>query len=376
MEIVTYSPGARPTPAPPATPAPKASARPDEERARVSWVDAAKGIGIVLVVTMHATLGVGDKMGGEGFMHWVVAFAKPFRMPDFFLVSGLFLGRVIDRDWRSYADKRVLHFVYFFLLWLAIQSSFKYGDMSEGSPATFLRNVLRELYEPSFTLWFIYMLAIFSAVAKLVRGVPPVIVLAAGVALEILPVETGWTLVDEFCARWIYFMAGYLLAPRIFTLAAWAVDNRGRALAGLAAWALLDGFFALTHTGWHAAPTLAELPVLSLLFGSAGALAIVVLAALLAQSGWARPLSYCGRNSIAIYLAFFLPMAATRTLLIKTGIVADIGLVSFLVTAAAILVPLVIERLVRHNVLRFLFRRPAWCHLVVARPALRMQPAE
>jgi uncharacterized membrane protein YcfT len=60
---------------------------------RVPWVDTAKGVCIVLVVMMHATLGVGEAMGGQGFMHWVVAFAKPFRMPDFFLVSGLFLSR-------------------------------------------------------------------------------------------------------------------------------------------------------------------------------------------------------------------------------------------------------------------------------------------
>jgi uncharacterized membrane protein YcfT len=52
----------------------------------------------------------------------VVAFAKPFRMPDFFLISGLFLARVIDRDWRTYLDRKVVHFVYFYLLWTASSS--------------------------------------------------------------------------------------------------------------------------------------------------------------------------------------------------------------------------------------------------------------
>ena len=51
---------------------------------RVPWVDTAKGVCIVLVVMMHSTLGVGEAMGGEGFMHDIVAFARPFRMPDFF----------------------------------------------------------------------------------------------------------------------------------------------------------------------------------------------------------------------------------------------------------------------------------------------------
>ncbi len=61
---------------------------------RLAWVDIAKGICILLVVMMHSVIGTGTALGGEGFLHPVVAFAKPFRIPDFFLLSGLFLGRV------------------------------------------------------------------------------------------------------------------------------------------------------------------------------------------------------------------------------------------------------------------------------------------
>ena len=42
-----------------------------------------------------------------------------------------------------------------------------------------------------------------------------------------------------------------------------------------------------------------------------------------------------GANSIVIYLAFFLPMAATRIVLLKTGIITDLGTISLLVTVAA-----------------------------------------
>ena len=46
---------------------------------------------------------------------------------------------------------------------------------------------------------------------------------------------------------------------------------------------------------------------------------------LLARMQWLNFLRYCGEHSIVIYLAFFLPMATTRTLLLKTGLIADIG---------------------------------------------------
>ena len=72
---------------------------------RVAWVDYAKGFCIVMVVMMHSTLGVEEAAGAGSFMGAVVAFAKPFRMPDFFLISELFLARVIDRKWHDYLDR-------------------------------------------------------------------------------------------------------------------------------------------------------------------------------------------------------------------------------------------------------------------------------
>src|SRR6266702_5914223 len=92
---------------------------------RVDWVDYAKGFCIVMVVMMHSTLGVEAALGREGWLHYAVAFAKPFRMPDFFLISGLFLARVIDRDWRTYLDRKVVHFAYFYVLWVTLQFAFK-----------------------------------------------------------------------------------------------------------------------------------------------------------------------------------------------------------------------------------------------------------
>jgi uncharacterized membrane protein YcfT len=59
-----------------------------------------------MVVMMHSTLGVEQAAGHEGWMHAAVAFARPFRMPDFFLISGLFLARVIDRDCATTSTRR------------------------------------------------------------------------------------------------------------------------------------------------------------------------------------------------------------------------------------------------------------------------------
>ncbi|MFD0935092.1 acyltransferase family protein, partial [Methylobacterium trifolii] len=216
-----------------------------EDALRLAWVDVAKGICILLVVMMHSVLGTGEAMGGEGFLHPVVAFAKPFRIPDFFLLSGLFVGRVIDRDWRLFADRRVLHFAYFYGLWLVIQSLAKYGPIvGDAGPGAFLAHLAHALVEPYSTLWFIYLLAVFSVVTKLLRRLPAPVLLGGAALLQIVPVETPSYLLEEFCARYVYFVAGYLFAGRIFALAGAVQRRPGPALAGLALWAGIEAWLA------------------------------------------------------------------------------------------------------------------------------------
>ena len=334
---------------------------------RVDWVDYAKGFCIVMVVMMHSTLGVEAEAGREGFMHWLVAFAKPFRMPDFFLISGLFLSRVIDRDWRLYLDRKVIHFAYFYLLWTAIQFAVKAPHFA-GQHGWFgvLVLYLESFVEPFGVLWFIYLLPIFAVVAKLTRRAPPAAIWLVAAALETARIATGWTVIDEFAARFVYFYTGYLFAPRIFALAALVQARPAIAALALVAWGLLEGFAVF---GGYS-----ELPLVSLALGLIGACAVVSVAALLAKLHLFDPLRYCGENSIVIYLAFFLPMASTRVLLLKSGLIDDIGIVSLIVTAAGVIGALVIWWATRGTRLDFLFVRPDRFWLAPARPVL--QPAE
>src|SRR5215213_2622203 len=193
---------------------------------RVDWVDYAKGFCIVMVVMMHSTLGVEQAAGQESWTGYLVAFAKPFRMPDFFVISGLFLARVIDRDWRTYLDRKVVHFAYFYLLWVTIQFAFKAPVFAAEHGALGVVRLYAEAFvEPFGTLWFIYLLPIFFVVTKLTRGLPDMVIWVVAAALEIAPIATGWTVIDEFAGRFVYFYTGYLLATRFFQIAA-AVQAR------------------------------------------------------------------------------------------------------------------------------------------------------
>src|ERR1700744_2419663 len=246
---------------------------------RVDWVDYAKGICIVMVVMMHSVLGVEAAAGQTGFMHAVVMFAKPFRMPDFFLISGLFLPLVIDRDWRTYLDRKVVHFAYFYVLWVTIQFGFKAPAFAAESSWSHVGvEYLESFIEPFGTLWFIYLLPIFFIVIKLTRSVPAILVWGTAALLESAHVATGWTAIDEFAARFVYIYSGYLFAEHIFVLSDRARAHPLFALAGLALWATVNG--GLVAMG------LSELPVVSLALGLAGACAIITFGTLLARMQW------------------------------------------------------------------------------------------
>ncbi len=335
---------------------------------RVDWVDTAKGFCIIMVVMMHSTLGVEAVVGRDGWMHYAVAFAKPFRMPDFFLISGLFLARVIDRDWRDYLDRKVVHFAYFYVLWVTIQFAFKAPVMAhEHGVGAAAYAYLEAFWEPFGTLWFIYLLPIFFVVTKLTRRMPPLAIWLIAAGLEIAHFDTGWTVIDEFARRFVYFYTGYVMAPRIFEWAAAVQARPLMAVIGLVLWSFINGVLVFHGYG--------DLPVISLALGFIGAGAVVVVAALIARADVLSWLRYCGAHSIVIYLAFFLPMATTRVVLVKTGIVPDIGSMAALVTLAGVIGALIWYWAVRGTPLRVLFERPAWARLKPAR-VRGLQPAE
>jgi uncharacterized membrane protein YcfT len=342
------------------------------EEARVAWVDYAKGFCIIMVVMMHSTLGVEKAAGAEGWMHAVVAFAKPFRMPDFFMISGLFLSRVIDRDWRTYVDKKVIHFAYFYALWLTIQFAVKApGIAAEAGLTGAVEAYLVSFIDPFGTIWFIYLLPIFFVVTKAARRLPWWLPWLAGAALQTAHIETGWVIPDEFAARFVYFYSGYVFAPSIFALAGRVIDRSARATALLIAWAILEGL--AVYAG------ISELPGVSLALGLVGAVAVVSFSALLSKTDLMAPVRYCGRNSIVIYLAFFLPMAVSRSALLSLGPIHDLGLVSVIATASGVVGPLILFWAVRKARFRLLFERPEWAKLKTEQaggvPSWRMGPS-
>ena len=349
---------------------------------RLSWVDSAKGISIILVVMMYSVFNVGQDAGGVGLFHYVIAFATPFRMPEFFLISGLFLSQVIKRPWARYADRRVLHYFYFYALWAVIHLVVKVGIASH-APVEAAQDIAWAVIEPYGVLWFIYLLAVYSAVTKLCYQfkIPHAAVLLVGTILEIGVTqhfgESGLTingftvrsyLVEQFCSYFVFFYAGYLLAPAIFRLVDWAMNHVWQSLILLFAWSAIEAILVFSP-GYGVFPDhvdlgLAGLPGVRLTLAVAGAIALCVMGGLLSKVSFMDWLRWLGEHSLIVYLVFVLPMSFTRAALVKFHLAGSVTLASLLVMLVAIGFSVALYGLVQWTGRgKFLFERPAWAHI-------------
>ncbi len=337
--------------------------------ARINWVDSAKGISIILVVMLYVANSIGKATGDIGFMHYIIGFATPFRMPEFFLISGLFLAKVIERDWKSYLDRRFVHYLYFYALWAVIIIIVKYAIFSL-HPSHALSLILWSIIEPYSLLWFIYVLAFFSLAAKIAHSlkIPHWAMLIFAAILQILPLQTPLYAFNQFAEYFIYFYVGYVFAPQIFKIVAYFADKAILMVGTLLIWALFNGLLVFLPQ-YQALPTefemgFAALPGLHLALALIGALAVCLLAALSVRFRAMNWLKYMGANSIVIFLAFSIPMAVAREILLRLGLIKDVGVLSIIVLVIAIISPLILHWLVQKTGWgKFLFTRPAWAHL-------------
>jgi len=319
---------------------------------RIDWVDFSKGICIILVVLLNATYGVEQATGTITVFNAFNEWARPFRMPDFFFIAGLFLMRRIDRPWRSYFDTKVVHFAYFYVIWMTIWYAARLPQyIGEMGLESALLLYLMSFIEPLGSLWFIYMLAVFFVAAKLMKSQPVWLVFAGAALLHTLQIDSGWRVIDEFASRFVYFYAGFVFAPLAFAIAQHLSAQKGSSLiTGLTIWAVVNG--------WLVTGQWAQLPGISIVLGFIGTGAVITAGVLLSKTRLGEPVRYLGSNTLVVFLSYFLFSVAARIILMKTGIVNDPSMIVVLTTLAGIIGPIIALWIVKRTPLMFLYQRP------------------
>lgn len=340
---------------------------------RVEWVDVAKGIAILLVVLYHSALiGMQTGLVNSAWDDLNDALAA-FRMPMFFFASGLFAQSVVRRPWGRLWSSRLALLVWMFALWSVIRFAYFVVVPMEARPhETSLGRLVASPVLPSSGLWFLQALLLFFVAAKLLQPIRARFVLGGAAVLSVLFSSVlsagnfGYTNMARYL---VFFLLGMYLRDRV--LARNADPRPWHAALAVAAFAVLIG--SAQALGVLRVPGV--MTVLAALAVVAGCL----LARALADTRLAAPLARLGRNTLPVYVAHVMVVAACLTVVGR--LVPDpgpfVGLVlPVLLVAVAVPTSLAIARSVRrHAVLRYLFEAPPFVTSLPATVRPPLSPA-
>lgn len=325
---------------------------------RLAWVDLVKGVAICLVVLHHATQELEQLSPVPSVLLRLDEQLASFRMPLFFLASGLFAARTLTSSWDVVWRRRVLFFAWVYVLWSVVQhvASRVLPSATPGDDPTRVLDLFVGLVHPSTVLWFLYALAVFSIAVRLARRVPPGLhlLLAAVVAVlvggRVVPVDDyAWR---SMGAYYVFFVAGVqhrALVDRFATRTTWP-----RALAAAALYA--GCAFAVGEL----VPD--KPPGVRLALSTVALVAGVSLAVVMAPTRPGALLAALGRRTLPVYVAHFPVVLALVAPLVITGWrpgapVAVALLVVVVIIAVA--VPLLVERAAQRGGAGWLYRPPA-----------------
>lgn len=206
--------------------------------AREGWADSAKGMCILLVILGHAVgmYGVlGADIPGWVQMAWntVIMAFKPIRVPLFFLISGYFAHRAIQRPWRSTFRTRVGQNAYLYVLWVALLGLFFNAVIRPdfGGVDYSWQGVWAQLLNPVSHPWYLYALAVYFVIAKLMSRKHWMWVATGTAAMLYLASGQPWLpLPANLCSGLTFFLVGAYW-PAVVRRSASQI--RGKALAAM-----------------------------------------------------------------------------------------------------------------------------------------------
>lgn len=265
---------------------------------RADWIDAGRGIAIILVVLMHMNVLHGfwfyyaDALEFRTYWRIVDAFLV-LRMPLFFLMSGLLAATTLRRSWGVVARKRLLPLGWVFVLWIGLAAVYELcrSLVVPGAMPPHIPDVLLLLVWPRTTLWYIFALILFAMLIRVTRAVPAwAVVAVAAVVSACSPLLGEWEVAQNVTSAVVYFAIGARLPDLVR-----GVAERRSVLVGVLALGAAVGIDLLRRsTQIHEG--------LFVLASLAAVTAAVSLLPHVASARVLRPLRAVGRRTMPIFL--------------------------------------------------------------------------
>jgi fucose 4-O-acetylase-like acetyltransferase len=353
-------------------------------RSRYPWIDYARGITILLVVYRHVFEGLGNVGPGSdsyGILKYLNIFFFSFRMPLFFIVSGIFFGGSLDRKGiGEYIGNRFQTIFYPLIIWGSIQVTLQLFFAGYVNAEREPMNYLHLLIEPRKIEQFWYLNALFFvsilyAAMRWYLKVKPWQQLLLGIFLyaisgycHIHNINIGF-LSDVFFF-YMFFAVGDLLADLVLNTKNHKVLTSWRTtLIALPIFIAIQHYFTYLNLE-HGDDYYVQFrqPAIFAVTALAGGAFVIHIAFLLQKLDVMRFLRVIGYHSLYIYVMHLMITSSSRIILIKLFDIQDIPVLMVISVTIGIILPIIL-----YNVAE---RAGAWWLFTLKKPVGEKTPAE
>jgi fucose 4-O-acetylase-like acetyltransferase len=350
----------------------------------MAWIDYARGISIILVCYRHCFEGLKEAGLGIGDFHLLkilnICFYS-FRMPLFFIISGLFLsGSLAKKGLGDYVKSRFNVVFYPLIIWGSVQITLQLllKNYVNAKPSAFdYINLIIWPRNPSNNQQFWYLNALFFVGAiyaffkiklhfKLIHQVVLSVffyTLAAylnynGISFYIFP---------DIFHFYIYFCLGDAIAGYVLNTAnREEIVSMRWMLPSFIVFIIVQTIFTSVNLN-HGNDDYINLkmPVVFLLISVCGCLFMIQLTQLLEKTGKFKWLRVVGYHSLYIYLMHIMAIAAIRILMVHVLHIEYIPVIIFVAIVFGIIAPILFYN--------FMVRLGAWWLFSLKKPVAEIK---
>ncbi|WP_276485214.1 acyltransferase family protein [Paraflavitalea pollutisoli] len=330
-------------------------------RSRYPWIDYARGITILLVVYRHVFEGlanVGEGSGSYENLKYLNIFFFSFRMPLFFIVSGIFIGSSLTRKGiGEYIGNRFQTIFYPLMVWGSIQITLQLLFAGYASAARSPFDYLNLLIDPRKIEQFWYLNALFfvSVLYALVHFYGKARAWQQVVLGLILYSISGYCLVNrihigllnDILFFYLFFAIGHLFSDWVLNTKNHAILTSWRTtLIALPFFVLVQHYFTylnLLHEDDYYVQF--QRPVIFAVTALIGGAYVIQVSFLLQKLNVLRFLRVIGYHSLYIYVMHLMITSAIRSGLVKLFGIENIPVLMIVSVTMGVVLPIILYNL-------------------------------
>ena len=341
------------------------SAKNARNQTRYPWVDYAKGIAIILVVYRHM-LGGYENAGVEIAEYFTLAQQSVynFRMPLFFLLSGIFVRKSLaKRSTEEFITYKLSTIMYPYLVWATIQLSIQILFSQYTNHPRQVTDFLYVLYAPRELdqFWFLYTIFNITIIYALLytharlKTIGQLVLAAFFYYVSTLAAVQAIGLLQDTLQYYLYFALGSYMAETILDDKKNSFFSSPLLFVGLLPVFLASQWYWIQHQDLRSVQ-----PLVFAAIAIVGSAFVLNIAFMLGKAQVAGFLKIIGRHSLHIYIMHIIFIGLTRALLFDLLGIKNIALLLPVSMAVGTVFPIVFYRMSMSNGLWFLFsfRKP------------------